>query len=303
MVEPGSTVGDVLESLGADPDEFDFMIGSADTLLGASAEPIRPINEQDSEVGERYTQNGVDYLGLTMEEMDSLYPGVDPNRLMMSQHDGANITLRLTKEQSEWVQAIQRFADADPEAYMAACRIQLSDPKVHDRLFRPYLEPPEETPQQEPEEDNEIQQRRNALIAQARKFEPSDLDEQLADSEDRETTQELAWVRVPDPLDDGEEIVVRPVLSYWAGSEADEYEKSRYDKGLTAIHLEQPGVEGERIMGMMQFFYHDGELVFKPVLSVNTSSVEKSGGSRVSWSSGDAELWLQTAKAAIEAQA
>jgi hypothetical protein len=48
MVAPGSTVGDVLESLGANPDEFDFMVGSADTILGALDEPIRSTNEQDS---------------------------------------------------------------------------------------------------------------------------------------------------------------------------------------------------------------------------------------------------------------
>lgn len=152
------------------------------------------------------------------------------------------------------------------------------------------------------EEAQQLDQRRMLVLNAARAHEPEDLSEQLAASETLEVDQELDWVQVPDPRDNGRFLTVRPVLTYWPGSEADAEEKDRYDQGIGGIMLEGRLPDGtEHVIGMMSVFYSVGQIKHPPTLSINMS-IEDGMGEPVDWASADAELWLKTAAAALDAQ-
>jgi len=150
----------------------------------------------------------------------------------------------------------------------------------------------------------DIERRRQALLDKAKSFEPENMDELVASTEDG-VEYPLEWVNVPNPRStEGDTITVRPTLSLAQGYEDAEREKDRSDRGAWKLGLETRLPSGDMwYIGDVMFFYTDGKLKHEPAISLNqspTSSIHM--GSPINWESADAELLLALAEGALENQ-
>ncbi|OGL39263.1 hypothetical protein A3J32_02390 [Candidatus Saccharibacteria bacterium RIFCSPLOWO2_02_FULL_46_7] len=150
-----------------------------------------------------------------------------------------------------------------------------------------------------------IEGRRQAIIDRTRRFEPADLDQLLAESEDGYVFLDLEWVEVPSPWqsEDGVSTVnVRPVIACGKGSEEGAREKHRFDKGVYQLILDgRLTSDGkELLLGGLTFFCKDGKFKYEPELQMHFDNANPIGNVR--WDSADAELFLKLAELALDAQ-
>jgi hypothetical protein len=145
----------------------------------------------------------------------------------------------------------------------------------------------------------EVQQRRDEVIARAERwFTPSDLDQQLSESERGVVYQALEWVNVADPWEPSRTVQVRPKLTYVIGTD-------RYDTGLYEILIAQrfEGVDHDCHRGELEFVRKDGKMLRAPRMRVNTGRTKDgTHGVLVPLDSQDAANLLELANAALTAQ-